>query len=187
MPSWKVLNVFLEQLCQLHLLAGLGLQFITDIPGILFVDPLLVGDALWKTCFLWFWGSSQNSFCSSLVYYFMVFHYKWDLYCATMPSQHRSSMPLVQNIFYECLLHQINSIKSSYLNLSVANTRQIFQGRLVFVLYFFLLFMGSLSVFLYLKNERLGIELCWCHRLFFLDPYIPNGSWEINQKQNPWS
>lgn len=69
-------------------------------------------------------------------------------------------MPLVQNIFYECLLHQINSIKSSYLNLSVANTRQIFQGRLVFVLYFFLLFMGSLSVFLYLKNERLGIELC---------------------------
>lgn len=82
----------------------------------------------------------------------MVFHYKWHLYCATVSNQCNSSKPLVQNIFYDCLIHQINSIKSRYLNLSVANTRQIFQGRLVYMLYFFL-FFHVFFVFLYLKYE----------------------------------
>lgn len=110
-----------------------------------------------KKCFVWFSGSSQNSSCSSLVYDFMVSLHRWDLYCATVSSQGKSSKPL-NKTSSECPVHQINSIKSSYLHLSVANARQIFQGRLVYVLYFFS-FICVFFVCLCLKYERPEIVL----------------------------
>lgn len=137
-----------------------------------------------KNYLLWFQQSSQNSFCWSLVYYFRVFHYKWDLYCTVVPNQGKSSKPLVQNIFYKCLIHQINSIENSYSNLPRANTRQIFQGRLVYVLYFYFYWCFPHPSFLSLNLKGLKLYFCWSHRLFCLDPYIPYSSWENNQKQN---
>lgn len=134
------------------------------------VEPLLVGDARWKNYFLWFWGSSQNSSCSDWVYYFIVFHCRWELYCATVSNQY-CTKPLVQNIFYECLKHQLNSIKSSYLNLSVPNTGEILQERLVYVLNFFVLFVFSLSSFfaLTMRGQKIYFDALdfsfWIHIL----------------------
>lgn len=102
-----------------------------------------------------------------------------------MSNQNKSSKHLIQNILIKSLVHQINLMKSSYFNLSVGNISQIFEGRLVYMFYFFHLFMFSLPVFLYLlylKYDRPEIVFLLMAWNFLFGSIIPC---EIIKKQNP--
>lgn len=177
----KSFHVLLEQLCQLQLFVGLGLRFITDM---LLVEPLLVGGTLWK-----------KMLCLILRIFTKFFLLKFSLWFYGFP-------PQVRFILCNCVQsgEELKAFKQNILWVSSTpdkfNQKQLFTSfcskcqtdfsrkACVCALFFFLLFVFSLSVFV-LNMSGQKLYFCWCHRLFFLDPYIPIGSQEINQKQNP--
>lgn len=175
----KSFHVLIEQLCQMQLFAGLGLRFITDM---LLLEPLLVGGTPWK------------KMLSLILRIFTTFFlFKFSLWFYGFPLQ-------VRFILCNCDQsgEQLKAFKQNILWVSSTpdkfNQKQLFRSfcnkyqtdfsrkDCVCALFFFFFY----SCFLYLKDERPEIVL-WCHRRFFLDPYIPIGSEEINQKRNPQS